>query len=217
LVRICLGLLLAWSLCVPAAAEEPPALNPFGSQAKSVREDAVPGYIELSDGTIHAGQVFLTRDTRLTVNDQTLNRERRVPLQAVKEIQCSVKREWLEKEWRFKENANDEKVFTGRSYPSREYLHAITLKSGGTIKGPLSGIIYVEVPGERSPSETAADPAPPTEPQRFILYKRHKGKLGADLKSLVYVRTVKLGPEALKEGLARAKRPAAPAGKKPSS
>ena len=35
-------------------AEEPPAINPFKTQPAE-REDAVPGYVELSDGSIHPG------------------------------------------------------------------------------------------------------------------------------------------------------------------
>ena len=38
------------------AADEPPVINPFGP-APTQREDAVPGYVELSDGKICAGQV----------------------------------------------------------------------------------------------------------------------------------------------------------------
>ena len=96
-------------------------------QRQSEREDAVPGYVELSDGSIHPGMIYLTRDKRLQIYDEKLQRQREVPLQAVKQIDCSVKREWMEKEWRFKETTSDEKIYTGRSYPAREYLHTITL------------------------------------------------------------------------------------------
>ena len=46
--------------------QEPPALNPFGTNAErqQQRDDAVPGYLELSDGTIHPGLLSLTRDAR---------------------------------------------------------------------------------------------------------------------------------------------------------
>jgi hypothetical protein len=175
---------------------EPPALNPFG-QAPSQREDAVPGYVELSNGSIHAGMIYLTRDKRLQIYDKQLQRQREVPLQAVKKIECSVKREWLEKEWKFKETANDEKLYTGRSYPAREYLHTITLKDGRTITGPLSAIVYV------GPLQSVDAPAgtyqPESEPEQFLLSKRNKGEMGESLKSLVYVKRIKLGQEALDE------------------
>ena len=97
----------------------------------------------------------------------------------------------MEDEWRFKENASDEKYFTGRSYPSREYNHKITLSNGQKIEGTLSGIVYVRA--------EAAENA-----TRFLLHKRDKGNPGTDLKSLVYVRCIQLGPEALEEGKRKA-------------
>ena len=116
------------------------------------REDAVPGYVELSDGKICRGQVYLTRDAKLKIYDEKLQRQREVPLSAVKQIDCKVKKEWMEKEWKFKELAKDEKMFTGRTYPSREYVHTITLTDGRTITGELSAIVYVEPPQSATPS-----------------------------------------------------------------
>ena len=134
-----IGILLA--LFVPTAAEEPPAINPFGPKSDA-REDAVPGYIETSDGKITPGMLYLTRDMRLKINDQSIQRQREIPLRVVKQIDCAVKKEWMEREWRFKELASDEKLYTGRSYPAREYEHTITLRDGRTIRGPLAAIVY---------------------------------------------------------------------------
>ena len=172
-------------------AAEPPALNPFGSTPSSQRDDAVQGVVELSDGSSHPGKIYLTRDKRLQVYDQQLQRQREIPLQAVRKIECTVKREWMEKEWRFKEGANDEKLYSGRSYPAREYLHTITLKNGKTITGPLSTIVYVRPvkPG----GSASTDRSKPAEPERFLLSKRNKGEMGETLKSLVYVKRIRLG------------------------
>ena len=185
-----LGLATAWAACAPAAEEEPPAINPFG-RLERAREDSVPGYVELSDGSIVAGQVYLTRDTRLQIYDASLQRQREIPLQAIQRIDASVEKEWMEKEWRFKENASDEKVYTGRAYPARLLAYTICLKDGRRISGSVSGIVYVEPPagGER---------------RRFLLNKRQKGDLGTDLPSLVYLRTVELGEEAFRSGQQRA-------------
>ena len=111
---------LCFACCAFAAsfilfAAEPPTIDPFG-QAPAAREDGIPGYIELSDGTVRPGLIYLTRDMRLKVYDEQLQRQREAPLQAVKQIECNVKREWMEREWRFKETTSDEKVYTGRSY-----------------------------------------------------------------------------------------------------
>ena len=96
--------------------------------------------------------IYLTRDKRLKIYDDRLQRQREVPLQAVKQIECKVKKEWMEKEWKFKETTSDEKILTGRSYPAREYLHTITLGDGRTITGPMAAIVYVRRSPQQEPS-----------------------------------------------------------------
>ncbi|MBN1910443.1 MAG: hypothetical protein JW818_11935 [Pirellulales bacterium] len=183
-----LAVLFLFVLAASAPAE-PPALNPFGAKPKTPT-DARPGYVEMSDGQVTRGLVYLTRDVRLKIYDEKLRRQREVPLRAVKRIEAKVKREWNEREWRFKELAADEKYFTGRTYPAREYLYTITLTDGRTITGPLSAIVYVSPSGGYQPD---------IEPKRFLLHKRDKGEVGTELKSLLYVRRVVLGEEE-KEG-----------------
>lgn len=178
-------------------AAEPEALNPFGP-VKTDREDAVPGYVELSNGRIIVGHVYLTRDKRLKIADDKRKRQREIPLQKVQQIECKIKKEWMEKEWRFKELALDEKLYTGKVYPAREYNHVITLHDGRKITGQLSELLYVQPlrPTAKQPGESRPD----AEPERFLLHKRDKGENGQTLKSLLYVNRVKLGEEALEEG-----------------
>ncbi len=183
------------------SAQEPPPINPFGSTTAQ-REDAVPGYIELSDGSIHPGQIYLTRDKRLKIADEQLQRQREVPLSAVKQIDCTIKKQWLEKEWKFKELTKDEKMYTGRSYPVREYEHTITLNDGRTISGGLSEIVYVQ-PIDNNPVKSGAA-RPEIKAEQFVLNKRNKGEIGEDLHSLVYVKSIKLGKEAYEEGMKKA-------------
>lgn len=173
----------------PTTVGDPPALNPFGDK-EAVRDDAVPGYLEMSDGTVHAGMLYLTREHRLKIFDEKQERHRQVPLQAAARIDCKILKQWMEKEWRFKENASDEKVYTGHSYPAREYVHTITLKDGRTIHGGLAGIVYVETEKDK----------PAT---RFLLHKRDRGETGSDLKALLYVRSIRLGEQALQEARSR--------------
>jgi hypothetical protein len=183
------------------SAQEPPPVNPFAPPTAQ-REDALPGFVELSDGSVHPGQIYLTRDKRLKIEDKQLQREREVPLSAVKQIDCTIKKEWLEKEWKFKALTTDEKMYTGRSYPVREYEHTIELNDGRTISGGLSAIVYVQPIG----SNTAKPDPPRTENKaaEFILNKRNKGEIGEDLHSLVYVKSIKLGKEAFEEGVKKA-------------
>ena len=180
-----IGVLL---FCGLAAAEEPETVKPFGER-QTQRDDALPGIIEMSDGALHPGMIHLTRDKRLKIYDAELERQREIPLSAIKRIDCTVKREWMEKEWKFKETTSDEKIYTGRTYPAREYLHTITLHDGRTISGPVSALVYLHPAGKMDYDETP--------PQRFLLHKRDKGKTGDDLKSLVYVKRIEFGKEAM--------------------
>lgn len=198
------------------AGEEPPALNPF-APVRQDRQDAEPGYVELSDGSIYVGSVCMTRDKRLKIWDANLQRQREIPLRAIRQIECKVEKEWMEREWRFKELALDEKMYTGRKYPARLYVHTVTLRSDGrTITGPLAEIIYVRPYADPSAGLDASK----LQPQRFLLHKRDKGPPGTDLKSLVYVKLVKLGKDAYEEGLVKAAkraktRPTAPVARVP--
>lgn len=190
------------------AAEEPPSLNPFGKVGVE-REDQFPGYIEMSDGSIHCGMIYLTRDKRLQINDEKMQRQREIPLNVIQQIECKVKREWMEKEWKFKELAKDEKMYTGRSYPAREYEHVVTLQDGRTIEGGLSGVVYLQpqIYDPQRPNEYR----PAVEAQKFLLHKRDKGEVGDELKSLKFVKLIKLGEEAYREGQQKSKNRAVPA------
>jgi hypothetical protein len=188
-LALCSLFLLAFAS--PAAlAAEPPAINPF-KQAPALREDAQPGCLELSDGIVLVGQIYLTRDKRLMIYDEKKERQREVPLRAIKQIECRVKKEWMEKEWKFNELTQDEKLYTGRQYPAREYVHTITLTNGRTITGPLSAIVYIQ------PLVSTSGKIPV---EHFLLHKRDKGNPGQKLKDLLYVKRIKLGKEAMEEG-----------------
>jgi hypothetical protein len=181
LFLILLAALLLLMLVPHVVGDEPPAINPFGPPP--VREDAVPGSLQLSDGTVLTSRIFLTRDHGLKVFDEKLQQQREIPLRVVRRVDCTVQREWVENEWRFKENASDDKLYTGRTYPAREYDHTITLKNGSAIKGAISGVVYVESPEGG-------------EPAKFFLHKRDKGEPGTTLQQLIYVRAIVLAPPA---------------------
>jgi hypothetical protein len=180
--------------------DDPPALNPF-APVLTQREDSEPGYLELSDGRIVAGQIFMTRDKRLQIYDDELKRQREIPLRVVKSVECDVLWERIEREWRFRELASNEKYYTGRFYPAREYEHTITLNDERTITGPLAEIIYVSpLPEEGESPLRPGDVAQ----ERFIIHKRDKGEWGDTLEELVYVVGFYLGEEALEEGRKKA-------------
>ena len=125
-----------------------------------------------------------------------------IPLRAVDRIECSIESEWMEKEWKFKELASNEKIYTGRTYPAREYVHTVTLHNGRTITGGLSAVVYVQ-PDADTPHEPGKH-RPPPQAKRFILHKRAKGRIGEKLDSLHYVKLIKLGDAAPAEGRKKA-------------
>lgn len=224
LISIPISICLAMVFFHPANSEDPPALNPFhpptdqsteGEKTKSdvptlknrlERKDIYPGYVEISDGTVYPGMIYLTRDKRLEIYDNAIKQQREIPLRVVDSVECRVLKEWMEKEWRFKELASNEKYYTGRTYPARWYMHQIRLHDDRTITGILSGIVYVQPLHEDEGPEVGH--LPEREPKRFLLHKRDKGEIGEKLESLHYVRWIKLGEEALEEGRKRAKKQA---------
>ncbi len=213
----------AWAVCGRVqAGEEPEALNPFGA-VKQARDDAIPGYLEMSDGQVFVGSVYMTRDKRLKMEDSSRQvgggdegaaddgsekRQREIPLRVVQQIEAKVEKEWVEKEWRFKELALDEKYYTGRTYPVRKYVYTVTLKDGRKITAPVAEIFYVK-PFRELESGSRTDEE--NEPIRFMIHKRDKGEPGTTLKALTYVKLIKLGEAAVEEG----KKKAAGAGKAP--
>ena len=124
-------------------------------------------------------------------------------MRVITQIQAKMVKEWIEKEWRFKELALDQKLYTGRSYPCRQYLHTVTLKDGKTITGELAEVFFVQ-PIVFKADEPLASRPDDSEPVRVILHKRDKGDFGAELKSMKYVKLIKLGKEALEEGRKKA-------------
>jgi hypothetical protein len=154
------------------------------------RDDIMPGYLELSDGTICPGQIFTTREKAWSVYDATASVYRRIPPTIVRQIDAIVVWERDEKDWRWKENGSDEKVFTGRSYSARLTNYAFILVDGQKITGSVQQPIYVR----RGDGD----------PVQFILHERDKGPLDSKLPQLIYVRHVFLGKEALTRGEALA-------------
>jgi hypothetical protein len=195
------GCVVIWSMASLRAADDPAERpNPFGD-TRAQRTDALAGAVYLSDGTVIRGDVYLTRGHDLRIYDASREENRDIPLRVVSEVTCHVEREWLEREWRFKENGNDEKVYTGRTYPARIYTHEIRLTRGDVMSGPLSVVVYVTQRAEDAVADrdSTGDPAGQAAPLRFLLHKRDKGEPGEALEDLVYVTRIVLGDAARNE------------------
>lgn len=166
------ALLLSCSLACGVVAQEPPPVNPFKPRGPA-RPDARPGAVTLSDGETFSGQIYITRDKRLRIYDIEAKVYRDIPLVAVKEIDTRVEKEGIEKEWRWKEGGSDVKVFTGKSYPWREYITTITLTNDQKITGHLKATpVNVDCGGEC---------------KKLVVHGKNKGELGETLADLVYI------------------------------
>jgi hypothetical protein len=187
----------------PAAQKpaEKPAANPFDTSSGGIsRKDAVPGYIQLSTDLKVPGYIYTTRAARLKVYN--LDREvwEFVPVPAIKSIETTLEWERMDKEWRFKEAGNPEKVYSGREYPVRKVQYVLTLLNDHKIRGHILGQpLYV------ARDETA---------DRFLLNDRSKGAMGETLGALKYIKHVELGPEAYNLAVEELKAKAEAAAKK---
>jgi len=166
--------------------EEPRAAapkNPFAGEGGAAgRRDAVPGCVELSSAEKVPGRIYTTRARRIRIFNLEREIYEDVPVPAILKIEAIVEWERVDKEWRFKEAGNPEKIYTGRSCPVRQLTWRLTLRGGHQIVGHILGQpLYVDDGGK---------------PRQFILHMRDKGPMGSELKDLVYVRRIEFGPEA---------------------
>jgi hypothetical protein len=160
--------------------EGPP--SPFERGDVLARRDAVPGFIELSSGRKVPGKICTTRGRRLKVFNLDRQAYEFVPVPALERIEAVVEWERIEREWRFKEAGNPEKVYSGREYPARKIAWRLTLRNGHVITGHILGQpLYVAREGE---------------PERWILHDRQKGDVGTTLEALLYIRRVEFGLKA---------------------
>jgi len=174
--------------------------SPFGPGCEGPsRADAVPGYVELSTGLKVPGHICTTRAKRLKVYNIGRQVYEYVPVPALRSVEVVVEWEREEKQWRFKEAGNPEKVYTGKSYPVRSLAWRLTLRNGHEVVGHMLGEpIYAEHNGRR---------------ERFILHQRDKGPLETTLTDLVYVRRIEFGPKAYNQAVDELARKAAEAAK----
>lgn len=181
------------------------APSPFERGDVLARRDAVPGYIELSSGRKVPGKICTTRGRRLKVFNLERGAYEFVPVAALDRIEAVVEWERVEREWRFKEAGNPEKVYSGREYPARKLAWRLTLRNGHVITGHILGQpLYVAREGE---------------PERWLLHDRQKGDVGTTLDALLYIRRVEFGLKAFTAAVRemKAKEAGAAAGQGPAS
>ena len=180
------------------AASAAPATNPFGRSGRFRRPDAVPGVAILSDGTVHPGGLYTTRDRNWEVWVESEKRWRHIPPILVLSIRAAVIEEGMDKEWRWKEMGSDEKVFTGRTRPTRRLEWTFHLIDGSYLTGSVKGQpLWVESAQKRHGP--------------FVLHERSAGNYGQSLKDLVYVKQVVISRRAMQQVLDAPRASSAPA------
>jgi len=142
-------------------------------------EERIPGAVSLADGSVHLGTLRTTVGKPLRLFDLTAKRRFDLRLAEILRIRVHVAKEEQYRVWRWVEDGSREKVFTGESYPMREYETEIALTNGEVRRGHLVGVLYLYPAGKR-------------KPLKFILRHKDKGEIGETLTDLTYVETVVL-------------------------
>jgi hypothetical protein len=162
---------------------EPPTQSPIEPRTEPTPPDAVKGFLQLSSGDRVEGAIHLTRDALLKFYHAEKKTLLGIRLAELTHIEQQPAVERMEKEWRWLENANDRKVYTGKKYPMRELETVLHMKDGRTLKGELTALLFV---------------ANGNGTQRFVLHRRQKGDPGQKLSDLLYVKLVDFRPPAKK-------------------
>ena len=154
---------------------EGPTQSPITPRTEPVPPDAVKGFLVLSSGDRVEGAIHLTRDAVLKFYHAEKKTLLSLRLSELTHIEQEPTVERMEKEWRWLENANDQKVYTGKEYPVRELETVLHTKDGRTLRGELTALLFVVNDNGQ---------------QRFVLHRRQKGDPGQKLSDLLYVKLV---------------------------
>ena len=162
-------------------AEEPKPVSPFAPNVQAPpRADARPGTASLSDGKTFSGLVMFTRGRKLEVYEDARQKWHAFALEDIARLDNELQKESTEREWRFKEGGNDEKVYTGRVFVDHKYRLHVTLADGKKITGHVRGsVFYVQPKGG--------------EPKRFFLRHDYRSSFGGKASEIVYLTSLVLG------------------------
>jgi len=137
--------------------------------------------VVFSDGSKRVGQLWLTPGKRLKFFDRAQEKYREFNLAEVVRIDVDPEKEVMERVWRWREHASDEKVYTGETYPWRQYVTTLTVRDRRgrllTLTGDMTALLYFQDDPER-------------KPDRLVIHRRQKGEVGQTLQDLVYVTAV---------------------------
>ncbi len=204
------------ALAAGSGGARPAGRDLFGTRGgakKPARENApVPATVTWSDGRRETGKLSFTPGVPLTVYDLEGKEWVDVELADLASLVAVPREEKIDREWRWKDYGNDEKVYTGRERPRRWLDHALMLKGGEKMKVHVKGtVVYFDTvpepekltkPTKQEKPKAGAAPAKPdaksksdAKPvrKRLIIRQYDRGNWGETLKSLVYVKSIVVG------------------------
>jgi hypothetical protein len=178
-----------------------------GGAKKPAAENApVPATVTWSDGRRETGKLSFTPGVPLTVYDLEGKEWVDVELSDLAGLEAVPRAEKMDREWRWKDYGDDEKVYTGRERPRRWLDHAILLKDFEVMKVHVKGtVMYFDtIPEQAKPEKGKAKagaakpdgkPKPDAKPvrRRLIIRQYDRGDWGDTLDSLVYVKRIGVG------------------------
>ncbi len=142
-----------------------------------LRQGEARGTVVFSDGSAISGIIHCTGFKPLKVFHKDKKKFIHIPLELIAVLKLEITKAEMVEHWRFKEESKDEKVYTGKKYPRKDYLCHITLRAAHEIRGTCAAVLYIESGEEKT---------------RFALKHYDRGKTGQTLDDLVHVSEIKL-------------------------
>ena len=133
------------------------------------------GVVQLSNGRILRGRIWTTPDRPFRVWLAGIKQYRDIPMSLVQTIQVQVRSARMIRQWRWRQEGSDIKLYSGKTKPRFRYAYQFTLIRGQPITGTLEAPLFVQVGARR---------------YNLILYKHLEGHWGQKLAAVVYVRQV---------------------------
>jgi hypothetical protein len=140
-------------------------------------ESSSLGTITLSDGTRFEGRIWTGANAPVRVWVEETKSYRDLDLALVRKIEVHVLSQAMEEDWRWLKEGSDQKVYSGKKYPSVSLAYKFTLLNGQQIEGTVVAAIYF---------------ADGTKSRTLALYKNYKGNLDDTFKDLIYISSITL-------------------------
>ncbi len=162
-------------LTSPTAPENQPHSDALGTMKAKTPAGARAAEIELNDGSKLSGPTWTTTETpfRVWVDEDKTYHD--IDLDLVKRIEVHVVDEAMEKDWRWLKEGSDQKVYSGKQYPTIQLTYQFTLVNDQVIEGGVVAPVYLY---------------DGTKNRTFALYKKYKGALDETLNDLIYIKSV---------------------------